>query len=259
VVLGDVAAAAPLARVTGAPDDPFRACIPEYDLVFTYGGGPPVIAGYEALGARGCVPIYNAVDPDVHRPARPDPRFAGSLGFLGNRLPDREERVQKLFFQVARALPDHEFVLGGNGWDPAELPPNVRWVGHVYTADHNAFNCTPRAVLNIARESMAAVGWSPATRVFEAAGAAACLLTDAWEGLDDFFYPGEEVLVADDADAIVEHLGSLDDRRRRGIGLAARWRALNEHTYAQRAERVEAALALSGREQRPPQRREEGL
>ena len=62
------------------------------------------------------------------------------------------------------------FVLGGSGWGDKPLPPNVAYVGHVYTRDHNAFNCTPRAVLNISRESMARYGFSPATRVFEAAG-----------------------------------------------------------------------------------------
>src|SRR5690606_22663707 len=122
------------------------------------------------------------------------PKLAGALGFLGNRLPDREERVERFFFhaarQAARHPPGERFVLGGSGWHDKPMPDNVAYLGHVYTRDHNAFNCSTRAVLNISRESMARYGFSPATRVFEAAGAGACIITDAWEGLDSFLEPG---------------------------------------------------------------------
>jgi spore maturation protein CgeB len=112
----------------------------------------------------------------------------------------------------------------------------------VYTADHNAFNCTPRAVLNISRESMARYGFSPATRVFEAAGAAACLITDAWEGVDFFFEPGKELLVAHDGEEVAGHMRSLDAETSRRIGLAAYDRVLAEHTYAHRAAQLDAVL-----------------
>ena len=73
-------------------------------------------------------------------------------------------------------------VLGGSGWAGKPMPANVDCIGHVPTRDHNAFNCSPLAVLNVNRESMARYGYSPATRVFEAAGAGACLITDACAG-----------------------------------------------------------------------------
>src|SRR5690606_21531040 len=135
------------------------------------------------------VPIYNALDPETHYPVEPDPRFAASLGFLGNRLPDREQRVDAFFLDAAKRLPEHAFLLGGAGWDDKPLPANVRYLGHVYTRDHNAFNCTPLAVLNVSRDSMASYGYSPATRVFEAAGAGACLITDRWVGIEQFLEP----------------------------------------------------------------------
>src|SRR6185312_6880972 len=116
--------------------------------------------------------------PSTHHPVAPDSRFAGDLGFLGNRLPDREARVEEFFLRAAAALPERTFLLGGSGWGDKPMPRNVHYVGHVYTHEHNAFNCTPLAVLNVNRESMADIGFSPATRVFEAAGAAACLITD---------------------------------------------------------------------------------
>jgi spore maturation protein CgeB len=118
----------------------------------------------------------------------------------------------------------------------------VQYLGHVYTADHNAFNCTPLAVLNISRESMARYGFSPATRVFEAAGAAACLITDAWEGLEQFFEPGTEMLVAHDGDEVARHVQALDAAKARAIGQAAYKRVLAEHTYAHRAEQLDAVL-----------------
>jgi spore maturation protein CgeB len=242
VAFWDVDAPATLDRMHGNAADPFRALVPRYDIVLTYGGGEPVRQAYLALGARDCVPIYNALDPSTHHPVDPEPRFEGDLGFLGNRLPDREARVEEFFLRAAAQLPQRRFLLGGSGWGDKGLPVNVQYLGHVYTADHNAFNCTPRAVLNISRESMARYGFSPATRVFEAAGAAACLITDAWEGLDTFFAPGEEVLVAHDGDEVAQHVRALDAARARAIGQAAYRHVLAEHTYAHRAAQLDAVL-----------------
>jgi spore maturation protein CgeB len=242
VAFWDVDAPATLDRMHGNIADPFRALVPRYDIVLTYGGGEPVRQAYLALGAHDCVPIYNALDPSTHHPVAPEPRFEGDLGFLGNRLPDREARVEEFFLRAAAQLPERRFLLGGSGWGDKGLPGNVQYLGHVYTADHNAFNCTPRAVLNVSRESMARYGFSPATRVFEAAGAAACLITDAWEGLDTFFAPGEEVLVARDGDEVAQHVRALDAARARAIGQAAYRHVLAEHTYAHRAAQLDAVL-----------------
>jgi spore maturation protein CgeB len=238
----DVDAPATLERVSQNPTDRFRALIPAYDVVFTYGGGPPVVTGYGFLGARLCVPIYNGLDPDVHRPAQPDPRFTGDLGFLGNRLPDRERRVEEFFLGPAATLPRSVFVLGGSGWHDKKVSANVRVVGHVYTRDHNVFNSSTRAVLNVNRDSMARVGYSPATRVFEAAGAAACIVTDAFVGIERFFVPGEEILVAQDGKEVARILAALTPGRAQEIGRAARKRAHAEHTYDRRAVLVEEVL-----------------
>lgn len=246
-VFWDVDAPATIDRLRSNPGDPFRALVPRYDAVFTYGGGPPIVRAYEALGARVCVPIYNALDPSTHHPVPPVARWRADLSLLANRLPDREARVDEFFFGPARALPERSFLLGGNGWhDKAGVPPNVRTVGHVYTADHNALNASALAVLNVARDSMAACGWSPATRVFEAAGAGACIVTDAWEGIEDFLEPGSEVLVAKEGEDVARHLRDLSPARARCIGEAARRRVLAHHTYAQRAHQVE--LLLEGEE-----------
>src|SRR5207302_5997906 len=136
----------------------------------------------------------------------PDPRFAADLSFLGNRLPDREARVEQFFLEPAAVLPERSFLIGGNGWETKPMPSNVRHLGHVFTHEHNSFNCTPLAVLNIARDSMADIGFSPAPRVFEAAGAAACLITDAGEGIELFLEPNDEGLVARDGQVGVAHV-----------------------------------------------------
>ena len=241
-VFWDVDAPATLDRVRSNPSDPFAPLVSQYDLVLTYGGGDPVIRAYQAMGAKRCLPIYNALDPSTHHPVAPDPRFSGDLGFVGNSLPDREARVEEFFLKPAALLTNKQFLIGGNGWGDKPMPSNVKNVGHVYTRDHNAFNCSTLAMLNVNRESMARYGFSPATRVFEAAGAAACLITDHFVGVESFFEPDEEILVAKDGDRVAELLDALTPERARAIGQAALKRALAEHTYAQRAVLLESVL-----------------
>ena len=241
-IFWDVDAPATLSQLRADASHSLHGVLPNLDLVLTYGGGPPVVSAYRAAGARLCRPIYNALDASTHHPAPAEARFAGDLNFLANRLPDREARVEQFFLEPAARLPGRRFLIGGNGWDDKAMPGNVRRIGHVGTNDHNAFNCSSLAVLNVARDSMADVGFSPATRVFEAAGAGACLITDAWEGIELFLTPGEEVLVARDGRDVAEHLETLAPQRARAIGEAARRRILFEHTYARRAAEVDLLL-----------------
>lgn len=241
-IFWDVDAPATLAELRSNPGHLLRRSLSQLDAVLTYGGGPPVVSGYRELGARFVEPIYNALDPDTHHPVPADARFRADLAFLGNRLPDREARIQEFFLTPARLAPEKQFLIGGNGWESHQLSANVRHLGHVYARDHNAFNATPLAVLNVARDSMAAVGYSPATRIFEAAGAGACIITDAWEGIEHFLNPGEEVLVARDGKDVLDHLNKLTPERARQIGRAALARITREHTYERRAAQVDAIL-----------------
>ena len=238
-IFWDVDAPATLDRVYHNRSDAFRGLIPEYDLVLTYGGGDPVVRAYEALGARRCVPVYNALDPETHFPSPSHAHFKGDLGLLANRLPDREARVEEFFLKAAERLPTKTFLLGGNGWGDKTMPPNVARVGHVYTRDHNCFNCSTKATLNVNRESMASYGFSPPTRIFEAAGAGACLITDEWPGIELFLEPGSEILVARNGDEVAAQLDSLAPERARAIADAGRRRILAEHTYAHRARQLQ--------------------
>jgi spore maturation protein CgeB len=238
----DVDAPATLAEMRADPSHPLRAALPRLDLVLTYGGGDPVVAAYRELGARDCVPIYNALDPATHHPVAADKRYVADLAFLGNRLPDREARVEAFLLQPAEQLPSQRFLLGGAGWHDRHCPPNVVRVGHVGTELHNAFNVTPRAILNINRASMAATGYSPPTRLFEVAGAGACLITDAWDGIEMFLAPGSEVLVARDGSDVVDIMQALTAERAAAIGQAGRRRIMAEHTYDRRAATLQPLL-----------------
>jgi spore maturation protein CgeB len=225
--------------------DPFRHLIPRYDFIFTYGGGQPVVDDYLRLGAKNCYPIYNALDPDTHFPVLPDEQYKCDLAFVGNRMPDREVRAEQFFFAVAEQAPEFQFLLGGEGWGGKAMPDNVRWIGHIGTADHNVINSSARMVLNINRESMAKVGFSPPTRVFEAAGAAACLITDAWLGIEQFYEPGREVLVAHGANEMVRYLREICPEQAQAIGSAMHKRALRDHTYELRTREVNDILQRS--------------
>ncbi len=242
VAFWDVDAPATLARVKKDKTDPFRALIPQYDYIFTYGGGDLVSRRYLRLGAPNCRAIYNALDPKTHFPVAPEPRFACDLAFVGNRLPDRELRVEQFFLHAAESAPDLSFLLGGEGWGNKPLPKNVRWIGHVGTGDHNAVNCSARMVLNINRESMAEAGFSPPTRVFEAAGAGACTITDEWNGVSSFFVPDKEILIAAGAEDVVRYLRDVKPARAKTMGAAMRTRALSDHTYDLRAREVDQVL-----------------
>jgi len=246
----DVDAPATLAELAGDPGHGLRAALPALDLVLTYGGGEPVQRAYAGFGARGCVPIYNALDPQAHHPVPPDARYRADLSFLGNRLPDREARVESFFLAPAQALEQSSFLLGGSGWHDKPVAGNVRVLGHVPTAEHNAFNASARIVLNISRDSMARTGFSPATRVFEVAGSGACLMSDAWEGLEQFLTPGEEVVAVRDGQDVVEALLGLAPETLRRIGQAGRERVLREHTYDRRARQLHEVLGTALRARR---------
>lgn len=253
VIFWDVDAPATIARIQQDPRDPFHDDIPRYDAILTYGGGPDIRSSYLELGAKAYYSIYNGLDPDSHFPVAPDPAFACDVAFLGNRLPDREVRVEELFLAAARIAPDKAFLLGGEGWGDKPLPSNVRWIGHVGTGDHNRINSSAGMVMNINRSSMAQCGFSPPTRIFEAAGAGACMLCDSWTGIEEFFIPGSEILVVRSAEDVLELLRTCEPGQRRVIGEAFRSRALRDHTYSSRAEQAEEAFleCLGGRNMYP--------
>ncbi len=218
-----------------------------YDLVLSYTGGPALDALATRLGARRVAPLYGHVDPELHRPVPRDARFAADLSYLGTYAADRQAALDALFIQPARARPGGRFLIGGAQY-PADFPwtANIFFVRHLPPPDHPAFFSSGRLTLNVTRHAMAAMGWCPSGRLFEAAACGAAILTDPWDGLDRFFAPGEDLLVArDTADALAAV--DLSDAELRRIAEAGRARVLAEHTSEHRARDFEAAVTAARR------------
>ena len=242
VCFWDVDAPATIARMHADADDPMRRAISRYDAVFTYGGGPEIRDAYLKLGARTYYSVYHGLVVVLLLFVSSEPELKCDVAIIGNRLPDREKRVEDLFLKAAELAPDKQFLLGGEGWGDKSMPRNVRWIGHVPTHRHNAVNCSAGMVMNINRSSMAAYGYAPPTRVFEVAGAGTCMLCDEWPGIEEFFEPGKEIIVIDSPEEVVAAIALHDEASRKQIGAAFHARALHDHTYAQRAADAEQAF-----------------
>lgn len=217
-----------------------------FDLVLSYAGGPAMRELRERLGARRVAPLYGSVDPAVHRPVPRDPLLEGDLSYLGTYSEDRQEALERLFVEPARLLPGRRFVLGGSQY-PAEFPwqPNIRYVRHMPPPRHAAFYGSSRFTLNVTRGPMLAAGHCPSGRLFEAAACGAAIVTDRWSGLEEFFTPGEEIVVADGPEDVARALRmSAEDSA--SIGTAARRRALAEHTAERRAGELVSLLESAG-------------
>lgn len=216
-----------------------------FDLVLSYTGGAALEALRDRLGARRVLPLYGSVDPEVHRPVPAEERFRADLSYLGTYAEDRQQALEALFIEPARRLPELRFLIGGAQY-PASFPwtQNIWFARHVPPPAHPAFYSSSRITLNVTRRAMAEMGWCPSGRLFEAAACGAPILTDWWEGLDAFFAPGSEILVARGTEDSVAAL-RLGDAELAAIRRRARERALDEHSAARRAGELEAALAAA--------------
>lgn len=204
-----------------------------FDLVLSYTGGRALTQLQDRLGARRARPLYGHVDPDHHRPAPVEERFACRLSYLGTYAADRQAALERLLVEPARQRPRLKFLIGGSGY-PEDFPwcDNIWFAKHVAPPEHGAFFSSSRLTLNVTRRDMAECGWCPSGRLFEAAACGAPVLSDGWDGLDEFFQPGREILVADSSD---DALAALDRDDLHLIARAARERTLDEHTSFRRA------------------------
>ncbi len=212
----------------------------DFDLVLSFTGGRTLAALRDALGARRAAPLYGSVDPAVHRPSLPHPAFRGDVSWLGTYAPSRQAGLARLFLAPAARLPERTFVLAGSMYD-ASFPwrENVRYVRHLEPALHPAFFCSSPLTVNVTRAEMAAVGHCPSPRLFEAAACGVPVLSDAFDGLEEFFAPGEEILVARSAEEAAAAVASPRAALAR-IGRRARERALADHTAEARARELVA-------------------
>jgi spore maturation protein CgeB len=221
----------------------------DYELVLSFTGGPALDRLREDLGAGAVVPLYGHADPAVHRPAAPQPAFTADLSYIGTYAADRQSGVEALFVEPARRAPWRRFVLAGAQYPP-DFPwtQNIHFVRHLPPGDHPAFYASSALTLNVTREAMATAGWCPSGRLFEAAACGAAIVTDAWPGLESFFEPDREIIVARDTADVLAALTEPAEALA-AIGQAARRRLLDEHTAAHRARELAGVLetAIAGR------------
>jgi spore maturation protein CgeB len=218
------------------------AGLAEFDLVLSYTGGRALTELSERLGARRVAPLYGSVDPDAHCHVDASKMPRADLSYLGTYASDRQRRLEELFVEPARRRPGRRFVIGGSQY-PADFPwtTNIYYVWHTPPDAHPAFYCSSAVTLNVTRGPMADMGYCPSGRLFEAAACGTPILSDTWEGLDQFFEPGREILLARTTDEALDAIDrSSDDLAR--IGAAARERVLAQHTAASRAEEFERTV-----------------
>lgn len=247
IVFWDTDAPMTLKRIKENHDDPFTKLIPRYDLILTLGGGESTTREYRAFGAADCIPVHKALDPDLHFPVSTDPRLIADLSFLGNRLPGHEKRINDYFFSVAAKLPEMKFLLAGSGWSSKKRNENIEYLGRLDSVGHNTFNCSATAVLNISCDGSQRHGFFPPPRIFEAAGAGSCIITDKWEGVEHFFEPEKEIFVAASGGEVADRVKRLTPGAAAVVGTRALARARAEHTYGHRARQFEKIFGAGER------------
>jgi spore maturation protein CgeB len=213
-----------------------------FDLVLSYTGGAALEELKQRLGARRVLPLYGSVDHRVHYPVPPVERYRADLSYLGTYAEDRQDALLRLFIEPARHRPTSRFLIGGAKY-PQAFPwsDNIYFVRHLPPSEHPAFYCSSRVTLNVTRAPMAEMGYCPSGRLFEAAACGAAVLSDSWDGLNEFFEPQSEILVASTTEDALAAL-DLSDHDLRRIGRAARERALSDHTAERRALQLVSAL-----------------
>jgi len=216
--------------------------VPRFDLYLSFTGGPVLRLLAKQYGARRPRPLYCSVDPDVHRPQAAPRRW--DLGYMGTYSADRQPGLEALLLAPARTLPERAFVIAGPQYPPdLDWPANVHRIEHLAPARHAAFYGAQRFTLNLTRADMVSAGWSPSVRLFEAAAIGTPIISDAWPGLESFFAPDREILIARSGDEVVGYLCELDEAKRQQIAAAARRRVLALHTLDHRALELERYVA----------------
>ena len=210
-----------------------------FDLVLSYTGGRALDELRSGLGAVRVAPLYGWVDPEAHRPVPAVAEYAADLSYLGTYAADRQPAVERLFVEPARHRPDARFLIGGAQY-PDDFPwtPNIFFARHVPPPTHPAFFSSSRWTLNVTRRAMAEYGFCPSGRLFEAAACGCPIVSDGWNGLDTFFTPDEEIVLARSS-AEVEAALDMPEHDRLRMARCARERVLAEHTAAARVDYLE--------------------
>jgi len=235
VTLAEVARGAPVPYL---PEDGLAG----FDLVLSFTGGQALERLRDTLGARRVAPLYGSVDPERHHPVPVAAAQRSDLSYLGTYAADRQRVLEALFIEPARRRGDLRFALAGSMY-PDDFPwtRNIFYVRHMPPGDHPAFFCSSSLTLNVTRKAMADMGYCPSGRLFEAAACGTPILSDRWPGIEEFFEPGRDILIADSTSDALDAL-DLSPGERERIAASARERTLSCHTAAIRASEFETLL-----------------
>lgn len=239
IAFWDTNPAATLERINALPDDPFKKLIPQYDFIFTCGGGQKAIDNYLALGAQNCHTIYPAADTSLYENSESDLHFTYDLTFISNRYDLKEDTVESYFFDTAMVLPDLSFALAGKGWEGKELLNNINYISPLPMDQQPKALSNSKSVLILQQARSLRYGNHPSPQLFEAAASGRCVITEYWEGIEQFFEPGKEILVVHSSDEVKEMLQKLSKKEAIAIGLAAASKVQQLHTYSQRVKAFE--------------------
>jgi spore maturation protein CgeB len=221
-----------------------RQLIPGFDLYLSFTGGPTLRRLEREFGARRAFPLYCSFDPHHYFPEPQEVRW--HLGYMGTYSEDRQPALERLLLQPAARSPERRFVVAGPLYPATtDWPSNVDRIVHLGPAEHRAFYCRQRFTLNVTRAAMSAAGHSPSVRLFEAAACGVPVISDAWPGLESFFAPGREILLARTAEDTLRTLTAIGPEEARRIGARARARVLASHTAEHRAEELEGIVAAT--------------
>ena len=220
----------------------------DFDLVLSYTGGEALNELQRRLGARRVCALYGSVDPALHLPCAPVADFRADLSYIATYAADRQHALETLFLAPARRCGTRRFLIAGAQY-PADFPwsRNIFFVRHVPPGAHAALYCSSRLTLNLTRAAMRRMGFCPSGRLFEAAACGTPVISDSWEGLDHFFAPGSEILLAESSEDVLGAL-ALSDASLAEIASRARARALEEHSAECRARDFETAISAGNRD-----------
>ena len=218
--------------------------IPLFAAYLSFTGGTALQELETRFHARRALAFYCSVDPAIYQPVPAQPQFQCDLSYLGTYAADRQPKLLRLLAEPATLLPDRTFLIAGAMYPPDSASlPNIGRLTHVAPPDHPAFYSSSRFTLNLTRQDMVAAGYAPSVRLFEASACGACMLSDDWPGIDDFFTPGQQILLPRDEHDVADILLHLTEAERTRIGRSARERTLARHSSAQRAAEFEAIIS----------------
>jgi nucleoside-diphosphate-sugar epimerase/spore maturation protein CgeB len=246
VAFYDIDTPVTLARLARGDCDYLQADqMSDYDVYFSFTGGDTLNRLERDHGARAARALYCSADPELYRPHAAATRW--DLSYLGTYSSDRQPTLERLLLEPARRMPDRRFVVAGPQYpEDIDWPKNVERIDHLPPAEHSAFYAASRFTLNVTRDDMRKAGHSPSIRLFEAASCGCPIISDTWPGIETLFTPGEEIILAEAAETVIEAL-SAPAGQAQAMGDAARRRILSEHTPSHRAQTLERELIAARR------------